>query len=1072
MKLLLLTFTLLFCIHFVIGQDYYPPIENYSTNIYGESRNPENYAVIQDERGVMYFGNSNGVLEYDGKNWRFIEVKFGAYVYSLAIDSLGTIYAGSQDEFGLFTVGNEGQMQYQSISDKLSEVDQVQITEIRYTYATNKHVFFQSKNNVFVYDISNKEVENFKTSNSFHTSYVVDNVFYVRERNVGLKQYKDGSLQLLQGTKYFKTEPCFGIVKSPFTEEGLLLFTQLDGMFELTNNKLRSIEGSKDRLEGIRTFGVKELSDGHYGLKTFESGVFIVNKNGEILNVLNRAIGLRSDDVKAMFEDRDQNLWLGLGNGISKVNYYSPLSFFNEKAGIDGNIQSVCRFNNLLYVASSYGLFLQDTSALTLTEFKQDFSIRFQVWDFETFNNSLYVATSNGVYKRISEGNYVQLTELNTNVIYFDQERNYFITSGNEGVYVWNSQFDLIWKEELGLNTGTGILKDPNRGDIWIGTSGSGALRLIFDDNEIQLDQYTENGDALCSGSVTRPIMLKDSIIFGCKYGPLQFFDENYMRELLKDDLTEEELNDPMFVRGYFEPYPLYDSLFNEEILLIEEQEDKTWYVAEHKLGFYSKEEKKFINKPFWGINYGRINNLLLEDDGTLWIGCADGLIRYKKNTRKNYKSNFTSLIRTITAGKDTIFNGAYADGAQKEIQKFSFADNDFVFSFACPYFEDEHKPLYSTFLEGYGEDWSGFSGKTDRTFTNLSEGSYVFKVKAKNIYDQISTVAEFSFKIHPPWYRTAGAYIGYVVIFILLLFVASRITSAQLKRRNEQLEEIVEERTQEISQKNSVLEHQNTEISEQKREIEDSINYAKRIQDAILPLASEMKKSLPKSFILYHPKDIVSGDFYWFSKIDNKLVIVCADCTGHGVPGAFMSMIGSDRLNIIVNERKIYSPGKILAELNRAIKNTLKQKEEESSTRDGMDAGICTIDLDKNELIYSGAHRGLWIVSNRTLQEVKGTKTAVAGFTPSDQIYKEHKFSIEKGMSFYMTSDGYADQFGGPRGKKYMVKKMKNFILGISSEGYDRQRELLNLELQKWMTDHSQNYEQIDDICVVGFEL
>ena len=1074
MKALLLTFFILFSIHTVLGQDYYPPIENYSTNSYGKARNPENFAIVQDQRGIMYFGNSNGVLEYDGKTWNFIEVKYGAYVYSLAIDSAGTIYAGSQDEFGYFVANASGQMEYLSLSNSLSEVDQVQITEIRFTYASNDLVFFQSKNNVFVYHIGSKVIENLKTNNSFHTSYLLNGTFYVRERNVGLKYYKDGKLILMPGTEYFKGEACFGITQSPFNEKGLLLFTQFDGIFEWLDNKLTPVKDSKKNLKDIRAFGVKLLSDNNYALKTFESGVFIVNEYGKVVNIINRSTGLRSDDVKAMYEDRDQNLWLGLGNGISKVNYYSPLSFFNEKSGIEGDIQGVVRFDGLLYVASSYGLFLQDTALQSLKEFKQDFSIRFQVWDFEIHGGYLYIGTSEGVYKRLGEGSYQQMTSLNTNAIYYDNKLQQFVTCGNSGVYLWDENFKLVWKEELGLNTGTGILRSPKSGNIWIGTSGSGALRLLPNGAKSKLERYTYESDGLCPGQVTRPILLNNAVIFGCKYGPLRFLDEDYMRELLRGDtsLTEEDLNDPMFIRGMFEPEPLYDSVFNEEILLIEEEDDKTWYVAEHKLGYYLKNEKRFVNKPFWGINYGRINTLFLENDGTLWIGCADGLIRYKENTRKNYESKFTSLIRTISVNNDTIYSGAYSLNSKGDEKNFSYSNNDFVFHFACPYFEDEHKPEFSTILEGFDSRWTPYSVNSDRTFTNLTEGKYTFKVKARNIYDQISTVAEFTFVIKPPWYRTAWAYVLYVVLIVLLIYIASRITSARLKAKNEQLEKIVDERTQEISQKNNVLEHQNTEILEQKREIEDSINYAKRIQDAILPLASEMKKSLPNSFILYHPKDIVSGDFYWFTRIKNKLIIVCADCTGHGVPGAFMSMIGSDRLNIIVNERKITSPGAILGELNRAIKSSLKQKEEESSTRDGMDAAICSIDLDTNELTFSGAHRALWIVKNKDLKEIKGTKTAIAGFTPGNQIYKEHKFIVEEGMRFYMTTDGYADQFGGERGKKYMVKKMKNFIVENAIHDFDKQAQLIDDEIQMWMNNFGTKYDQVDDVCVVGFEI
>ena len=250
------------------------------------------------------------------------------------------------------------------------------------------------------------------------------------------------------------------------------------------------------------------------------------------------------------------------------------------------------------------------------------------------------------------------------------------------------------------------------------------------------------------------------------------------------------------------------------------------------------------------------------------------------------------------------------------------------------------------------------------------------------------------------------------------------------------------------------------------------SIRYAKRILDSILQSKVGLQEILPSSFILFKPKDIVSGDFYWYTRQENKLVIVCADCTGHGVPGAFMSMIGSDRLNIIVNERHETSPGKILAELNRAIKNTLKQGEGKGSTKDGMDAAICTINLDTNEMVYSGAYRPLWIVKGGVLEEVKATKVAVAGFTPDDQIFDEHTIKLEKGHQFYLTSDGYADQFGGKRGKKYMVKAMKSFIIENCDKTYSEQSQSLENEIVRWMASFEPHCEQIDDICVIGFEV
>jgi len=436
-------------------------------------------------------------------------------------------------------------------------------------------------------------------------------------------------------------------------------------------------------------------------------------------------------------------------------------------------------------------------------------------------------------------------------------------------------------------------------------------------------------------------------------------------------------------------------------------------------------------------------------------------LIRYEENSRKNYTSTFESLIRSVQVGRDSlIYYGANNDSTV-EAPILEYVNNDVLFTFAAPYFEDNHQPQFSYLLEGHDEVWSDWSDKTEANFTNLSEGQYTFKVKARNIYGVVSEEANFTFEILPPWYRTTWAYILYGLIVIVLFFIGFKIFSARLKQKNIWLEGVVAERTKEISEKNEVLKLQ-------KEEIEDSINYAQRIQEALLPLEQEMKKWVPQSFVLFKPKDIVSGDFYWFTEIDNRLVFVCADCTGHGVPGAFMSMIGSDRLNIIVQERKITNPGLILSELNIAIKRSLKQDGQKDSTKDGMDAAICTIDLNTNELLYAGANRPLWIVQNDDLREIKATKVAVAGFTPDDQVFEEHIIPLSNDLKFYMSSDGYADQFGGIKGKKLKVKTMKQLILDHCNSDFTTQKEVLHDRLVEWMGDH----EQIDDVCVVGFQM
>jgi serine phosphatase RsbU (regulator of sigma subunit) len=311
------------------------------------------------------------------------------------------------------------------------------------------------------------------------------------------------------------------------------------------------------------------------------------------------------------------------------------------------------------------------------------------------------------------------------------------------------------------------------------------------------------------------------------------------------------------------------------------------------------------------------------------------------------------------------------------------------------------------------------------------------------------------------------------VLALILLVYIAIRISSYQLKQKNIRLEAIVQERTAEIAHKNVALEHQNIQILHQKAEIMDSITYARRIQEAILPLRSEILRAFPNSFVLFKPKDIVSGDFFWFQHYNGKSIIICADCTGHGVPGAFMSMISSDKLNFTVHEKRIFSPGAMLSEVNKGIKKSLKQESEEGEkTKDGMDAAICSFDPERSELIYAGANRPLWLVRNGEIQEYKPTKCAVGGFTPEDQIYEEVIISILPGDRVYMSTDGYADQFGGEKGKKMMVKNFKEKILAIQHLPLVEQGNALGAYFEAWkghLDEKGEAYEQVDDVCLIG---
>ena len=253
--------------------------------------------------------------------------------------------------------------------------------------------------------------------------------------------------------------------------------------------------------------------------------------------------------------------------------------------------------------------------------------------------------------------------------------------------------------------------------------------------------------------------------------------------------------------------------------------------------------------------------------------------------------------------------------------------------------------------------------------------------------------------------------------------------------------------------------------IEEKQQEISDSINYAKRIQDAMMTSSVYLNDTLPKSFIFFKPKDVVSGDFYWIYKDqEENIFFTVADCTGHGVPGAFMSMIGTSLLNEIVIEKGIKDTDKVLNEMRAQIIKSLGQ-EEEGAQKDGMDISLCKLNMKKKTVEFSGAHNSLVHISGEELKTYRGDHQPVGLLLGDKKPFTKHKVKLKKDDMLYIYSDGYQDQFGGERGKKYMAAKFKNQLLKMSKETEDQQLSLLDQEFSSWIQD----YEQIDDVCVMG---
>ncbi|RLD84904.1 MAG: hypothetical protein DRJ07_04245, partial [Bacteroidetes bacterium] len=395
---------------------------------------------------------------------------------------------------------------------------------------------------------------------------------------------------------------------------------------------------------------------------------------------------------------------------------------------------------------------------------------------------------------------------------------------------------------------------------------------------------------------------------------------------------------------------------------------------------------------------------------------------------------------------------------------------------------------------KGYDKNWSPVTNKTTASFGNISGGYYTFMLKAQSPDGVWSKLVSYSFEVLPPWYLSWPAYLFYSLLFIagiigvdrfqrrrLILKERQRLIKRELEqarkieKANALLEiqkEVVEEKNTELNAQNEEINAQNEkltvqrdQLSEQNNSINESILYAKRIQTAVLPRQVYIDEILPENFILFKPRDEVSGDFYWVKQISGFIVIAAADCTGHGVPGAILSMLGMSFLSEIAQKRKITEANKVLNELRKKIKQALRQTGKKGEADDGMDIALCVLDTKTNMLQYSGANNPLYLIQNGEFKEIKADRMPIGYYPNEKPTFTNHEIQLKDGDVFFLFSDGYMDQFGGEKGFKYKSSNFQQFLFEHHSRPMILQKELLEQELKNWMKGH----EQTDDILVMG---
>jgi serine phosphatase RsbU (regulator of sigma subunit) len=376
--------------------------------------------------------------------------------------------------------------------------------------------------------------------------------------------------------------------------------------------------------------------------------------------------------------------------------------------------------------------------------------------------------------------------------------------------------------------------------------------------------------------------------------------------------------------------------------------------------------------------------------------------------------------------------------------------------------FSSPEKVYYSTFLENFDLDWSRMTTSKENLYS-LSDGKYKFNLISVN-EEGLSQGGPVSFTllIKKPFYRTWWFVLSSVVVLMGFVVLIIRQRDKAQKKIQEYLEK-------ELAARTSVVMKQKGEIELQNIEITDSINYAKRIQTSILPDLNKLKDSFKDAFILFHPRDIVSGDFYWFDKLDeDKFILVCADSTGHGVPGAFMSMIGSTLLQDIVTRKGISKPSEILSLLDKQIFSTLNQNVELGVSNDGMDMVVCEFSISTRHIRFASAMRPVILVLDGESFYIKGNRSSVGGESVVEKFFDDQEYYLKEGDTVYLFSDGLPDQFGGPDGKKLKIARLRRMIEQISRLPMDEQKDAMS----KFYFDWKGTYDQVDDVLLMGVKV
>jgi len=1016
------------------------------------------YNIIQSESGYLWIGTGEGICRFDG--FEFNSTFSGDSLPSTPMkqsfrDSKGRIWFGYDN--GDIAVLNNGEF---SFIDKPDDIDTETLI-----------VGFEEENDGTI-----------MVGTQGQGIILIDNDFNLQFFNEGIESLLISSIKLIGDNN--------------------LLIGTFDGLFLYRFLKNKSSFELLGRFEEVPYTNVQSIipvrdDPNSFYIATAEEGLFLLETKGsnDIRSYKISRVGekfeLNYSNVQDVYQDSEENLWLAtLGDGVIKLNYsekedaYISTSTYTESSGI------ASRFIQSLYEDIEGNLWI-GTYGEGLSVLKdRSFS----------FYSTLNIDFSNDIKSLIQA------------------EDKYLLGSENSILIT-----DLSGENEriIGLNDGlppdqvVSLYKDE-RGTIWIGTARSGIYRL--NKNWTSAERFFRSQNSL-ENMVNRITGKGSDLWVATNGGVFRFNLDSGEREhfTTRNQLPHNKIKD-VFIDNIGDvwiasPSNGIYSITRKEALRIDapaeldfvsitqDSHGDLWAVTEGDGVFqFNRDSLRFYSAAD-GLRNNYCYSIIEDVRGNMWIGHRLGMSRINSD-RTNIRSysveqgitadcNLHSVINT-REGK-TVFGTsagliAYDPMADKldtippmlNIKELTISDTEYDFSepVFLPYdiykiridfrginLKNPEEVYYQYKLDGY-DDWSEPTQVPYVIYSRVEDGDYTFMLRACDENGVCTeTPLELKINIKIPIWKAWWFILLMIVLLLLGVYTYIAIRERKQKQIQEYLQTSLDERTKEVREQAQEIENKN-------RDITDSINYAQRIQASILPPIKRLQNTFSGSFVFYQPRDIVSGDFYWYDKAwEDKFIIVCADSTGHGVPGAFMSMIGTTLIKDICSRQEVNSPSDILQTLDQEIQSALNQNVDAERSNDGMDIIVAEINLKTNYLRVASAMRPIILYLDGEQIYVKGSRNSVGGRFDEEveeKSFQDEGFQLSKGDIIYMFSDGYPDQFGGPLGKKFKMVRLKNLLRDIHSKPMDEQYNYVKSNFMLWKED----LEQVDDVLFMGIKI